>query len=71
MKTTKFSFFFTFFLSFFLIEQAMAQELRCGTPPPSESQRAEIIRKLRINEADRFSSCTDEIDNSTKTYRLI
>ncbi len=72
MKSTKFSFFLIFFLiSFMGINELKSQHFKCGTPPPTEAQRAEIIRRLRLNDASRNTGCTDPVNNSTKTYKLI
>jgi len=50
----------------------MAQEFRCGTPLPTERQRAEIIKKLRLSGSRNSSNCEDApFDSSIKTYRLV
>jgi hypothetical protein len=72
MKSTKFSFFLIFFLISFLgIDEIKSQHFKCGTPPPSEDDRADIIRKLRLNDANRSNGCTDPENNSSKTYKVV
>lgn len=74
MKSTKFSFFLIFFLISFLgINELKSQHFKCGTPPPTEAERADIIRKLREqnSNARNVSPCTDIANEETKTYKLI
>ncbi len=73
MKSTKFSFFLILFLISFLgIDEIKSQHFKCGTPPPTESQRADIMRKLRSNINSRqVSNCFDAVNSETKTYKLI